>query len=527
MVQDPELTKAVAAIPQRSERQQDLHKLVGAFVDVGILPQVQNTNNQIIYGRRGTGKTHIFRVLESNLASKANVIVVYIDARTLGSTSQFTDPSVPLSTRCTALFRDILAEIHNALLEYIISVGGPEAEASLNELDGLTRVITQPFITQVPEKSAERILEKRSDMATAEGSLSTAAQAKIGIGRASQQETETERSTSYATLTQDKIVFPAISSPLKTILTKMACQLYVLIDEWSSLPTEVQPYLAEFFKRSFLALPRITLKIAALEHRSIFRIQRQTGPVGFEMGADISAGLDIDDYYVYDRNPDRITDAFGDMLVRHLRNELPEKYLENKLGIHSSQELASKLFSERAVFQELARASEGVARDLINIFSSSYFAIHRKGKEKIERAAVLEGARQWFEQDKEGNLDDGLRKVLRKIIDEVIGERQARSFLLPRELGDHPIIQRLFDLRVLHLVLRGYADKDKPGVRYNIYCLDYGTYVDLLNTSKRPDLGFTAHPNEDEAYFVVPFDDKRSIRRIILTEKILEEGPNH
>lgn len=222
-----------------------------------------------------------------------------------------------------------------------------------------------------------------------------------------------------------------------------------------------------------------------------------------------------------DRNPDRITDAFGDMLVNHLRNELPPNYLAD-LGINSGAHLASKLFTERAVFQELVRASEGGARDLINIFSTAYFAAHRKGRDKIERNAVLEGARQWFEQDKEGNLDATLRAVLRKITDEVIGTRRARSFLLPRELGDHPVIQRLFDLRVLHLVQRGYADKDRPGVRYNIYSLDYGTYVDLMNTSKRPELDFAViqQPKADDEC-IVPFDDKRSIRRIILSADML------
>jgi len=99
---------------------------------------------------------------------------------------------------------------------------------------------------------------------------------------------------------------------------------------------------------------------------------------------------------------------------------------------------------------------------------------HRKGRDKIEPNAVLEAARQWFEQDKERNLDERLRAVLRRITDEVIGDRKARSFLLPHELAAHPLIQRLFDLRVLHLVQRGYADKDRPGVRYNIYTLDYG-----------------------------------------------------
>jgi hypothetical protein len=30
--------------------------------------------------------------------------------------------------------------------------------------------------------------------------------------------------------------------------------------------------------------------------------------------------------------------------------------------------------------------------------------------------------------------------------------------------------------------------KDNPGVRYNIYSIDYGTYVDLIGTSKEPQL---------------------------------------
>jgi hypothetical protein len=71
-------------------------------------------------------------------------------------------------------------------------------------------------------------------------------------------------------------------------------------------------------------------------------------------------------------------------------------------------------------------------------------------------------------------------------------------------------------------VQRGYADKDKPGVRHNIYALDYGTYVDLMNTSKKPELGFESSGEIDEKEYVVPFDDKRSIRRIILTKETLE-----
>ena len=67
MVQDSLVAQAVSRIRQRSERQEDLQKLLGTFVDVGILPQLNNQNNQILYGRRGTGKTHVLKVLGSRL----------------------------------------------------------------------------------------------------------------------------------------------------------------------------------------------------------------------------------------------------------------------------------------------------------------------------------------------------------------------------------------------------------------------------------------------------------------------------
>ena len=92
--------------------------------------------------------------------------------------------------------------------------------------------------------------------------------------------------------------------------------------------------------------------------------------------------------------------------------------------------------------------------------------------------------------------------------------------MVSRALEKHPGISRLFDLRIIHLIHKGYADKDNPGIRYNIYTLDYGTYVDFKKTSREPKLDFTQR-EEDEKDFIVPFDDKRSIRRIILTEENL------
>lgn len=519
MLQDPALMRAVSRILQRSERQ-DLEKLLDTYVDVGIFPQISNTNNQIIYGRRGTGKTHVLKVLQSELDGSTENIVVYIDARILGSSAQFTDPDISVRQRCTSLFRDILGEIYNGILQYIADEAPTNANELLETLDEFGTVVIDPVAEHRVTGGSEEHRQLTSDSTL--GGATLTSKPSIEGKLESKLEAEERAKIDYQIEYSDKVVFPAVKNTLGTLLRKASATLYLLIDEWSSLPFEIQPFLAEFLKKSFIVDPLIISKIAALEYRSNFGHREGKDITGFELGSDISTAVDIDDYFVYDRNPSGVTNAFADMLYKHIRSEMSDGYMNEAFSIGSGKALASRMFTEAAVFEELVRASEGVARDLINIFTTAYFDAHRRGRDSIDRKAVTEAARQWFEKDKAQNLDDELQNLLRRIVSEVIGKRKARSFMIPRELERHSLVQRLFDARVLHLMQRGYADKDNPGVRYNIYSLDYGTYVDLLNTSKQPQLGFLEDAQERD--LLVPFDDKRSIRRIVLTDEILSRG---
>lgn len=524
MLQDPKVMAAVSRIVQRSERQEDIQKLVGTYVDIGLLPQLDNTNHQIFYGRRGTGKTHVMKVLESRLREDNSKTVVYIDCRTLGSTSQFSDREMPVARRCLSLFRDILLCIYHELLEHIVEFPSSLANEALKEADDLSRLITEPLETLKAEQIT--LEDKTSHVfetgATARVDISLKdSAASLGATDKHAESQSDRKQTKYSIDSQDKIIFPELHRSLKRVLELAETRLLVLIDEWSSLPQELQPFLAEFLKRGLLPLNTATLKISALEYRCRFTVRNEEELVGFELGADIATAPDLDDYFVFDRNPEQITDVYADVLLKHLTSELPDGYLRETHSISTPRQLASRLFTERKTCAELARASEGVVRDLINIFTQAFFNAQRRGRSSVDKQAILESARQWFEQDKAQYLDERLQEVLRRIVDEVIGKRRARSFMLPRQLERHPVIQRMFDARILHHMQRGYADKDNPGVRYNIYAIDYGAYVDLIGTSREPELGL--QEDRDGVDIVVPFDDKRSIRRIILDEAFLGE----
>jgi hypothetical protein len=518
MIKDIKIIQAVSSISQRAERQRDINKIVSSYVEVGILPQLLNNNNQILYGRRGTGKTHILKIYENMHKDDINKTVCYIDCRFLGSSPQFADTTLSVSHRCSSLFTDLLNEIYDVLLNHIAFEPNLNSEQALNSLADLSKSSIEEI------QKSKRITDKSMNAEHSGSSIGLGIGLdSIGanIGAKNESTEENEHTVEFDTEEYEKIIFPDLHYHLKKVLEFANTELLIVIDEWSAIPFDIQPFLAEFLKKSFIPIPEVTIKIGALEYRTNFTIPREKhNYIGFELGSDISTNLDIDEYYVYDRNPDEIVKTFLDILHKHIISELPEEYLEKKYGIKTSNQFLQSIFSGKPAFTELVRASEGVIRDFINIFNLAFFDAQRKGLKSIDKQTVIEAGRQWFENDKSKNLDDFLHSKIRLIIEEVIGKRKARSFLVSRELERNSTIQKLFDARVIHLVKKGYSDKDNPGIRYNIYSLDYGTYVDLLNTTKQPELDFI-EDREDTDGIVVPFDDKRSIRRIILSEEIL------
>ena len=121
LLEDPFVKQAVSKISERSEKQAEVDKIRASFVDTGVIGQLDNNNSQILFGRRGTGKTHALKYLEESLKRDSKGCVVYIDCRTLGSTAQFSDESIALPRRCLMLFKDMLEPIFSELYSWIIS----------------------------------------------------------------------------------------------------------------------------------------------------------------------------------------------------------------------------------------------------------------------------------------------------------------------------------------------------------------------------------------------------------------------
>jgi hypothetical protein len=189
------------------------------------------------------------------------------------------------------------------------------------------------------------------------------------------------------------IDFGNVQAALAGLIEVIGAQrLWLLIDEWSEVPLELQPYLADLIRRTILPAQRCVVKIAAIEHRSNFILRGGRGEYkGFELGADISANLNLDDFLVFDADEQRSIQFFKNLIFRHyLKSESVDA------SIKSPDELVHAIFTQVNVFQEFVRAVEGVPRDALNLAAT--VATKAFGK-KITMQHVRDSARDWYQSN--------------------------------------------------------------------------------------------------------------------------------
>jgi hypothetical protein len=312
--------------------------------------------------------------------------------------------------------------------------------------------------------------------------------------------------------------FSEVARALRELARTLSSRrIWLVLDEWSSVPRDIQPYLAEFLVRCVFPLQPFTVKITAIEQQSTFRVLMEDGSyIGLELGADAGANLTLDDFMVFEQNEEYARDFFANLFFKHLTTKsegIP--YVD---GLNKPTDVIKVGFTDVRAFDELVKAAEGVPRDAIYIANR---AAMRAREGRISVPLVREAARNWYQTDKARAIDNQqeANRLLKWIIEHVIRKKKARGFLVNEVDSQHPVLLALFDARILHIVRRGYSAQDQPGERFDVWVIDYGAYVDLINTVHAPQ-GLLPFDDEDgsEGYIDVdvPAQGLRAIRRAIL-----------
>lgn len=486
---------------------------------------INNINNTVIYGRRGSGKTHLLRALQEQLINefpqKKN-FPVYVDLRRIIPLLS-SDKSSP-DTEAILIFKYLIQELAHTIATNTAFL------ADLNELDEKNNLALSTksekvlgiFTSIYLEFDGKKFKKPSSLTVSNEEVRSLGANGTLSANPSLLAKAEKTEKTSQSATQDTYISILDITNQLEDLINELDLRrITIMLDEWSEVNNDVQLFLAELIKKSFSAI-KISIKIAAIPNRTNLGIKKDQKFFGLEDGGDIF-GYPLDTRYVFEVNKSQTRDFFNDLLYRHLsaidENAINRLLKENR----TTREKTINLFLANVALSEILVACAGIPRDFMNLFINSYDRFLLSSGTEAKRISVknLRSANaDWYETDKKEQVDKHHveRQLLIEIVKEVIEKKKSMHFLIPEKHAKNKHIQNLIDFRVIHLRKSGYSHQDHSGASYNVYSVDYGCYNSLNIVRNKLDTSVLDKINVKEL---------REIRRISLEESFFQSFLMH
>lgn len=445
----------ISDIEFRSERRD---KYLPVYEDLGYLTKLENNKNQIIFGRRGSGKTHLLGGFVEYINKKNRNIAVYVDLKKL--TNDIIDNNVNDFEKKSflyfwAIMKEILTELRSEINRRLTS-------------NSLSKFKKEKLIDAISSIDSTLRNISSNNLSTKTGDLVNDSLDK-SIGGFSKEETPEE------------IEEESIKIMIRRLIGKIGANyLIVGLDEWSSLRLDVQPRLANMLNKEFFTSNKISFKIATIKFRTQFYILSKN--IGLELGADIFSDIDLDISQMWERGLDASINFFRGMIIKHLNYSIKKL----NLGLNKiTEKTILDVFTSDKAFIELVKASEGIPRDFLNIFRRSYdYFINGPSAKTISIRHIKKAVADWYQEDKISALVATSKPylLLERLINEVIIRYRIKQFILPSAESGSKEIQQLVDLRLLHLLKQGWSSKRTPGKRFDIFSIDYGAFISILET---------------------------------------------
>lgn len=425
------------------------------YVDVGDnLPRLGAPQHQVIFGRRGSGKSCLLVEYLAGTA-KAAVTPIYILA------DEFKRLAYP----------DILIRLLVEILE------------AMSRCRPWYRKVFHPrSSTRVSAKELRKLLDVAVEADVSEGrelrtSDEAGAMMRAGkVATATIGETTLEASSRTARFRERKIdtlerhlrdYKNAIIEATKEWRSARGC---VLLDDFYLVPRESQPDVIDYLHR-LLRDTDVYLKVATIRHRTtLLRNRPQT--IGVELAQDVE-----------EINLDRTLEDL----------EQTQEFLSGMLssmGRQAGVEDVRQIFNPDAL-QALTLASGGVPRDFLTVFVHAVeLAAAESSARWITPKQVYKGAGRLSYQTKLRHLREdadgdagGLERVLVDLIRFCLKEKRKTGFLISqdeaqRHTREHELIQQLMDFKLIHVVEPDTsAASGRPG-RYEAYTLDFSLFME-------------------------------------------------
>lgn len=479
------------------------------------LKKLDVIKNQIIYGRRGTGKSHFLNAFNQKINSQKNNnrFSLYISCEKIAPGT----PENMDSYEQEQKFRHIASIYYKNFLNRFAQIIDEQWEMwetnQAIDKNGAKRVLYNEIINEIWWGSKYKYLQRtKSEISTSKkkqkgvslsgkiglDSVGLSVGGKLGSNKEKEEEEVTTIETYYHT------DLSKIKDALERFLELMGIErLYICIDEWSELDktcnTSIQQLFAEKLKLTFFKSKKISVKIASIWSLTEMSSKDLNGRFwgGIELGQDIYKELDLD--ILFFRKNDSIEKFLSTILYkRFLWNCSPETRTKfqrintnakskNSLDDHKCKEfLIEQMFVKKENFMALVTASHGIPRDFLELLQRSLREIDDFEKYYISRDIVDTVAREFYLNEKRNRITDNrlLTSFIAKI-DTYLEQKIERFFVIKSNDVKNSIeIKELVDKKFLHQLPSSLVDR-RIRNKYKVFLIDYGCFQDWHKSRKK------------------------------------------
>ncbi len=506
-----DIIDAINSIKFRFEKQPTEIADLESFVPIVDFNNLSASNTQIIYGRNGTGKTHLLKAFCrycKNNYTKNKILPVYIDFKELQLGPVLPEIEVhDLIIRFYKLFIRKIIEHLKVFSDEVITVSlldkifkgdnqKKKNEISIN-FDKLESLINLSEIEELTQEYVREIevgkegSSKISGQTILSGSVSLIKQkaemsSKIDLSAEELEKQKETLSIVYKGLAV--LDYNQIRSELENVIEKCGARtIIILIDEWSSVNLSIQPLLAEMIQKTIGISNKIFLKIVALKFFTNTSLAIDSSQrIGLQIGIDLSQLVDLDQLLNMTANEQAMKDFLTLVAFNHICLEIPR--LKTVRIDKFESFLCSQIFENDNAYHEIIRASEGNPRDFLSILSNCCSILTFRRKSKINEKDSIKVAMNFFTENKTPEIQNSQEANLlfTQIFQRVVQNKQKLFLVSSNGSIIDDRLRELWHYRFVHIVSENYTVLDKNGMpnEYKVYSMDYGKLLSLKIDAK-------------------------------------------
>ena len=456
----------------RAEHHGDYTEL---FVDFGNnVPHLLDSDQwQVIFGRRGTGKTHLLGLFGEQHPRNHDTLTLLFAGWGVGG------DSVRIGVSATYIAYDLFFDF----LDQVTSRVNAAVDLRLRDEQfcrdlGAGRAHITTEITKLQVRLLDSALSTESNDGAELEPPDQLPYNQRGFSQNDLRASMVHKARTTGTVLHNLLKLAGIE------------RLNILIDEWATLDrsasTAIQPSFAHLLLHAFKGSSRITVKIATNKYQTRFS-NRQSGTnyIGLELEQDVFTAVNLDRAL----DPATREDFYETLLFKRL------SYYEKELSVLSGSDgtpdavFINSIFHDRRAFRELLNGSEGIVRRFLKTISSlmtsrGYDANNLWRTDDV----IMELKRTSAREEDDISYHSAASQLLGNGIKSLVTSTGTRTFLVEGENRRNlrPALEELLEGRLVH----EHRDQLPAALRedYDAYDLDYGLWLDWLTALSADDI---------------------------------------